>query len=35
MLAGTAESGLTGYLQHIVDNAAAGVITDLTPMCRM
>lgn len=28
-------SGFTGYLQHFVDNDAAGVITDLTPMCRM
>ncbi len=43
MLAGTGgdyyilklRSGFTGYLQHFVDNDAAGVITDLTPMCRM
>jgi hypothetical protein len=28
-------SGFTGYLQHFVANRDAGVITDLTPMCRM
>jgi hypothetical protein len=43
MLAGSAgdyyvlklRSGFTGYLQHFVANRDAGVITDLTPMCRM
>jgi len=30
-----AENTFTGYLQHIVTNAKAGVITDMTPTCPM
>ncbi|MBL8643504.1 MAG: VCBS repeat-containing protein [Rhodospirillaceae bacterium] len=30
-----AESGLTGYLQHLVNNKSTGVITDMTTVCRL